>query len=162
MKLLTDWLTDWLIDWLIDWFHFTLTLKEAQSERKRKEKEMLEKSCPSPLLSCVCSLDVFLSKHKRILISVRQVQNRKCPMTCLHSFFTFGPPAHAHTDTSQMHLLSAQVAQWLALLPHNKKVPGLIPRWNRTFLCGVCMFSSCLCGFLPGALVSSHHQNHAC
>ncbi|KAF7652505.1 hypothetical protein LDENG_00095930, partial [Lucifuga dentata] len=30
-----------------------------------------------------------------------------------------------------------------------------------SFLCGVCMFSLCLCGFPPGALASSHLQRHA-
>lgn len=30
--------------------------------------------------------------------------------------------------------------------PHSKKVSGLIPG---PFLCGLCMFSSCLCGFPP-------------
>ncbi|KAF7658530.1 hypothetical protein LDENG_00011540, partial [Lucifuga dentata] len=50
-----------------------------------------------------------------------------------------------------------QVAQWLALSPHSKKVPGSRPTrsflWS--FLCGVCMFSPCLRGFTPGAPASS-------
>ncbi|KAF7660314.1 hypothetical protein LDENG_00284530 [Lucifuga dentata] len=46
------------------------------------------------------------------------------------------------------------VAQWLALLPHSKKVLSSIPGWGRAFLCGVCMFSPCLRGFPPGAPVS--------
>lgn len=36
---------------------------------------------------------------------------------------------------------------------HSKKVLGLIPRWDRAFLCAVCMLPW-LCGFPPGALVS--------
>lgn len=35
------------------------------------------------------------------------------------------------------------VVQWIALWPHSKKVPG-----SNSFLCGVCMFSTYLCGFL--------------
>ncbi len=35
-------------------------------------------------------------------------------------------------------------------------VLGLIPGWSRTFLCGVCMFSSCLHGFSPGTAISPH------
>lgn len=35
------------------------------------------------------------------------------------------------------------VVQWLALLPHSRKVPG--SNWpSGTFLCGVCVFCSCL------------------
>ena len=45
------------------------------------------------------------------------------------------------------------VTWWLALLPHSKRVPG--SNLSRG-LCGVCMFSPCLCGFSLSTLVSSH------
>ncbi|KAF7654348.1 hypothetical protein LDENG_00070910 [Lucifuga dentata] len=54
------------------------------------------------------------------------------------------------------------VAQWLALLPHSKKVLGSIPGRGRAFLCGVCMSSLCPRGFPPGTTASSHLQRHAC
>jgi len=47
------------------------------------------------------------------------------------------------------------MAQWLALLPHSTRDPGLIPALGHG-LCGVCTFSPCLCGFPPGALIASH------
>ena len=47
------------------------------------------------------------------------------------------------------------VAQWLALLPHSTRDPGSIPCLGHC-LCGACTFTSCLHGFPPGALVSSH------
>ena len=43
----------------------------------------------------------------------------------------------------------------LALLPHSARDPGTIPALVDC-LCGVCTFSPCLCGFPPGAPVSSH------
>jgi len=49
------------------------------------------------------------------------------------------------------------VKQWLALSPHSKKALGSNPGrpgHSRSFLCGVCMFSSCLRGFTPGTPVS--------
>ena len=42
---------------------------------------------------------------------------------------------------------------WVTLLPQSKKVLGLNPSYPRSFLCGVCMFSTCLWGFSPIALV---------
>ncbi|KAF7642277.1 hypothetical protein LDENG_00261010 [Lucifuga dentata] len=54
------------------------------------------------------------------------------------------------------------VVQWLALLPHSKKVLRSIHGQGRAFLCGVCVFSPCPCGFPPGAPASSHHQRRAC
>ncbi|KAF7648941.1 hypothetical protein LDENG_00149760, partial [Lucifuga dentata] len=51
------------------------------------------------------------------------------------------------------------VAQWLALSPHSKKVLGSTPGWGRAFLCGVCMFSLCLCGFPLSAPVSPTIKN---
>jgi len=50
-----------------------------------------------------------------------------------------------------LHLAST-VAQWLALSPHSMKALGLNPGRpgrSRSFLCGFCMFSSCLRGFTP-------------
>lgn len=44
------------------------------------------------------------------------------------------------------------VLQWLALLPHRKKVLGSDLSMGRAFLCGVCMVSSCLLGFPPGTV----------
>uniref|UniRef100_A0A3Q1BPG8 CMP/dCMP-type deaminase domain-containing protein n=1 Tax=Amphiprion ocellaris TaxID=80972 RepID=A0A3Q1BPG8_AMPOC len=35
-----------------------------------------------------------------------------------------------------------------------------IVRWCGIFLCGVCMFSLCMCGFSPGSLASSTVQKH--
>jgi len=43
----------------------------------------------------------------------------------------------------------------LALLPHGTRNPGSLPGLGQC-LCGVCMFSLCLCGVPPGAPVSSH------
>ena len=43
-----------------------------------------------------------------------------------------------------------------ALLLHSKKDLASTPRAGRAFLCGVCMFSSCLRGFSPGTPASSH------
>lgn len=40
------------------------------------------------------------------------------------------------------------VLQWLALLPHRKKVLGS----DLSILCGLCMVSSCLLGFPPGSV----------
>ncbi len=65
---------------------------------------------------------------------------------------------------------ASMLAWWLALLPHSKKVlssnpsdfayqkedHGFDTRWGRTFLCGVCMFSMCLCEFPAGTPASSH------
>ena len=56
--------------------------------------------------------------------------------------------------------VGSTVAQWLALMPHSEKVLGSIPGL-RVFLCGVCMFYLCLCGFSPGTPASSHPQRHA-
>ena len=42
-------------------------------------------------------------------------------------------------------------ARWLAL-SHSKVWGSNL----RSFLCGVCMFSLCMCGFSPGITVSSH------
>ena len=47
------------------------------------------------------------------------------------------------------------VAQWLTLLLHSARDPGLIPGSGHC-LCGVCTSSPCLRGFPPGAPVSSH------
>ena len=49
----------------------------------------------------------------------------------------------------------AQLAQWLALLPHSTRDLGSIPGLGQC-LCGVCTFSPCLRGFPPGVPVSSH------
>ncbi len=38
--------------------------------------------------------------------------------------------------------------------PHSRKVLGPIPDRGKTFLCGICMFSLCLCGFSAVAPVS--------
>ncbi len=43
------------------------------------------------------------------------------------------------------------VMQWLALAPHSKRALGSNPP------CGACMLSSCLRGFSPGTLASSHN-----
>ena len=51
-------------------------------------------------------------------------------------------------------LLLNTMVQWLTLLPHSKKVPGLIPGSGP--LCAVCMFCLCLCGFSLVTPVSSH------
>ncbi len=48
------------------------------------------------------------------------------------------------------------VALWLALSPHSKKVLGLIPGWDRTFLCGVCVLFAWV--FSRGSGFP-HHQN---
>ena len=50
--------------------------------------------------------------------------------------------------------LGSTVVQWLALLPHSKKLLWQIRL--RIFLWIVCMFSLCLRGFSPGTTVSSH------
>jgi len=47
------------------------------------------------------------------------------------------------------------VAQWLALLPHSGRDLGSIPGLGHC-LCGVCIFSPCVCEFPPDAPVSSH------
>ena len=51
------------------------------------------------------------------------------------------------------------VAQWLALLPHSARDPGLIPALGHC-LCGVCTFPPCLRGLPPGAPVSSHNPKN--
>src|SRR4029434_6011856 len=54
--------------------------------------------------------------------------------------------------------LGSTVAQWLALSPHSKKARVrilVVPGRSRPFLCGVCMFSPCLCGFTPDTTVSA-------
>ncbi len=53
-------------------------------------------------------------------------------------------------------LFTDRAAQWLALLPHSKRVLGSKPGWGRTSLCGVCMFSPCLRGFPLGTPASFH------
>ena len=64
-----------------------------------------------------------------------------------------------YCSSTLMHLITlysgGTVAQWLALLPHSARDPGSIPGLGHC-LCGVCTFSPCLCGFPPGAPVSSH------
>lgn len=46
------------------------------------------------------------------------------------------------------------VMEWITLLPHSKKVPGLFSGSTKSaFPCRVCMFSPCMGGF---PLVSSH------
>lgn len=47
----------------------------------------------------------------------------------------------------------SNVVWWFTLLPHSKNILGLISGWGGAFLCWVCMFPLCLCGFPPGALV---------
>ncbi len=45
-----------------------------------------------------------------------------------------------------VHIGGGTVVQWLAPLPHTKRVLGSNPP------CGVCMLSSCLHGFSPGTV----------
>ena len=58
-------------------------------------------------------------------------------------------------DVSSANVVGGMVAQWLALLPHSARDPGLIPALVHC-LCGLCMFSPGLRGFPPGAPVFSH------
>ena len=51
--------------------------------------------------------------------------------------------------------MGSRVTQLLALLPHSARDPGSIAGLGHC-LRGVCTFSPCLCGFPPGAPVSSH------
>ncbi len=46
----------------------------------------------------------------------------------------------------------------LALSPQSKKLPGSIPGWG-TALCGVCVFTPCLCRFPAGYGDFTHHWN---
>ncbi len=52
-------------------------------------------------------------------------------------------------------MLINQAAEGLHCCLTARKVLGSIPSWGRGFLCGLWMFSPCLCGFFSGALVSS-------
>jgi len=81
---------------------------------------------------------------------------------CLFTLFIHSLSLHSvtlclFTVTLSLYILSdtLPVAQWLALLPHSTRDPGLIPGLGHC-LCGVCPFTPCLHGFPPGAPVSSH------
>ncbi len=63
---------------------------------------------------------------------------------------------------SGWHCCLTATRSWVQIQVHSsniKRVLGLLPGWGRTSLCGVCMFSTSLRGFPPGALVSLHYQN---
>lgn len=69
-----------------------------------------------------------------------------CLATELHWFFM-----------SSLTVKLNMVAQWLALLPHSKRVAGLNPGPSR--VCSVWSFSPCVrVGLSLGTPVSSHHQ----
>ncbi len=51
------------------------------------------------------------------------------------------------------------ISQWILIINSGQKVLGSTPGWCRTSLCGVCMFSPCLCGFSLGIPASSHSPN---
>ncbi len=52
------------------------------------------------------------SKLWHILTSSCWAQDSKCAETCLHSPFTFRPPAHWHTVVAQVICYLTQVAKW--------------------------------------------------
>ncbi|KAF7661918.1 hypothetical protein LDENG_00250870, partial [Lucifuga dentata] len=60
------------------------------------------------------------------------------------------------------YIKSGTVVQWLALLPHSKKVLGSIPAKAGPFCVEFACSPPCLRGFPPGAPASSHLQRHAC
>ncbi len=96
----------------------------------------------------ICCLFDSNSKHSKIWGAVIGCFTTNQEMTlCEWSAMIRG----YHTER---HHYSGMLAQWLAPSPHSKKVLGAIPGRGRTFLCGVCMFSPCLCGFSLGAPVS--------
>ena len=53
------------------------------------------------------------------------------------------------------------MAQWLALLPHSKKVLGSFPAQPGPFCVEFACSPPCLRGFPPGTPVSSHFKRHA-
>ncbi len=58
------------------------------------------------------------------------------------------------------HCQGGTVDQWLALLLHGEKVLGLILSWGTSSLCGVCIVSPCLQGFLEVLRLPPTIQRH--
>jgi len=84
-------------------------------------------------------------------------ESQPCPECYLQRTDTASRMSAAGTPRPRLMVsMGGTVAQWLALLPHSARDPGSIPGWGHC-LCGVCMFSQCLCGFPLGAPVSSHN-----
>lgn len=76
--------------------------------------------------------------------------NRMPLMSTTREIFEDGLLDHVYTIKTFLILWCFFTAdtQWLALSPHSKKVVSLILGLGSMCVCGVCMFSPCLHGFL--------------
>jgi len=100
-------------------------------------------SCLKCCFWCLEKFLKFLNRNAYIMVSV-----------CLLSSLLFYTQS-LFIAASYGSVVDYWVAQWIALLPHSARDLGPIPGLGHC-LCGVCTFSPCLCGFPPGAPVSSH------